>query len=97
MEAGLDADRALLLIEDRFSRCWVLRYEDLAEGIVGAFLEVYTFFGHGFLEKVYENALCASVPKSETKPLKHPNTPTRSRIPTEKPLPHPKEKIRANP
>ena len=36
-----------------------MKHEDLTEGIIGAFFEVYNSLGYGFLEKVYENALCA--------------------------------------
>jgi len=36
-----------------------LKHEDLTEAIIGAFFEVYNSLGYGFLEKVYENALCA--------------------------------------
>jgi len=37
----------------------MLKHEDLTDGIIGAFFEVYNSLGYGFLEKVYENALCA--------------------------------------
>ena len=36
-----------------------MKHEDITEGIIGAFYEVYNSLGYGFLEKVYENALCA--------------------------------------
>ncbi len=36
-----------------------MKHEGLTEGIIGAFYEVYNSLGYGFLEKVYENALCA--------------------------------------
>ena len=36
-----------------------MKHEGLTEGIIGAFFEVYNSLGYGFLEKVYENALCA--------------------------------------
>ena len=36
-----------------------MKHEDLTEGIIGAFFEVYNSLGYGFFEKVYENALCA--------------------------------------
>jgi GxxExxY protein len=32
-------------------------YEALTEKIIGAFYKVYNCLGHGFLEKVYENAM----------------------------------------
>ena len=32
-------------------------YEELTSGILGAFYRVYNTLGHGFLEKVYRNAL----------------------------------------
>ena len=35
-----------------------MKHEDVTEAIIGAFFEVYNSFGYGFLEKVYENALC---------------------------------------
>ena len=34
---------------------------DLTEKVIGAFYEVYNTLGHGFLEKVYENALVAEL------------------------------------
>jgi len=36
-----------------------LKHENVTEAIIGAFFEVYNSLGYGFLEKVYENALCA--------------------------------------
>jgi len=36
-----------------------LKHENITEAIIGAFFEVYNSLGYGFLEKVYENALCA--------------------------------------
>jgi GxxExxY protein len=42
--------------QDRQERV-VLRHSDLTERIVKAFYHVYNVLGHGFLEKVYENAL----------------------------------------
>jgi len=36
-----------------------LKHEDVTEAIIGAFFEVYNSLGYGFLEKVYENTLCA--------------------------------------
>jgi GxxExxY protein len=36
-----------------------LIHEDLTDRIIGAFYEVYNSLGYGFLEKVYENSLCA--------------------------------------
>ncbi len=36
-----------------------MRHEAVTESIIGAFFEVYNSLGYGFLEKVYENALCA--------------------------------------
>ena len=35
-----------------------MKHQELTEAIIGAFFEVYNSLGHGFLEKVYENALC---------------------------------------
>lgn len=32
-------------------------YEELTEEIIGIFYKVYNELGHGFLEKIYENAL----------------------------------------
>lgn len=34
-----------------------LIHDDLTDGIISAFYDVYNKLGHGFLEKVYENAL----------------------------------------
>ena len=39
----------------------VLPYEALTYSIIGAFFEVYNTLGFGFLEKVYENALCIAL------------------------------------
>ena len=35
----------------------MLKYSALTERIIGAFYAVYNGLGHGFLEKVYENAM----------------------------------------
>jgi len=35
----------------------VLKYAALTEQIIGAYYTVYNELGHGFLEKVYENAM----------------------------------------
>ena len=35
-----------------------LKHEDVTEGIINAFYDVYNGLGYGFLEKVYDNALC---------------------------------------
>ncbi len=35
-----------------------LLYEDLTYEIIGAAREVYKELGHGYLESVYEDALC---------------------------------------
>ncbi|MGE0078164.1 MAG: GxxExxY protein [Bacteroidales bacterium] len=32
--------------------------KDLSKKVIGAFYTVYNTLGYGFLEKVYENALC---------------------------------------
>ncbi len=37
------------------------RYSDLTEKIIGAAYAVYNALGHGFLEKVYENALAVEL------------------------------------
>jgi hypothetical protein len=34
-----------------------LKYKDVTDGIINAFYHVNNTLGHGFLEKVYENAL----------------------------------------
>ncbi len=36
----------------------VLKHRDVTEKIIGVFFEVYNELGHGFLESVYEEALC---------------------------------------
>lgn len=33
------------------------KHSELTQGIIGCFYTVYKTLGHGFLEKVYENAL----------------------------------------
>jgi len=35
-----------------------LKHQDVTDGIIGAFYQVNNTLGYGFLEKVYENALC---------------------------------------
>jgi len=35
----------------------MLKHSELTESIIKAFYKVYNNLGHGFLEKVYENAL----------------------------------------
>jgi GxxExxY protein len=39
-------------------------YEELTDAIICAFYKVYNILGHGFLEKVYENALAIELKKS---------------------------------
>ena len=34
-----------------------LKYEDITADIIGSAFEVHTYFGYGFLEKVYQKAL----------------------------------------
>lgn len=36
-------------------------HADLTEKIIGTFYEVYNELGHGFIESVYENALCLAL------------------------------------
>ena len=36
----------------------MLLHQDITEQIIKSFYEVYNSLGYGFLEKVYENALC---------------------------------------
>ena len=38
-----------------------LRHSELTEKIIGAFYEVYNDLGYGFVESVYENALCVAL------------------------------------
>lgn len=38
-----------------------MKHEDLTEKIIGVFYEVYNELGHGFLESVYENAMCIAL------------------------------------
>ncbi len=40
-----------------------MKYEELTEQIIKAFYKVYNTLGYGFLEKVYENALCIELKK----------------------------------
>ena len=40
-----------------------LKHGDLTDKIIGAFYKVYNRLGHGFLEKVYENALVLELRK----------------------------------
>ena len=42
-------------------------YEELTSKIIGAFYTVYNTLGHGFLEKVYENALAIELRKQGMK------------------------------
>lgn len=39
------------------------RHAELTKGIIGVFYEVYNELGHGFIESVYENALCIALRK----------------------------------
>ncbi|MFN6962979.1 MAG: GxxExxY protein [Pyrinomonadaceae bacterium] len=39
------------------------RHSDLTRDIIGTFYEVYNELGHGFIESVYENALCITLRK----------------------------------
>ena len=36
-------------------------HKDLSKKVIGAFYTVYNTLGYGFLEKVYENALCVEL------------------------------------
>ncbi len=38
-----------------------LLFRDLTEGVIGAAMEVHRHLGGGFLEKVYERALCVEL------------------------------------
>lgn len=38
-----------------------LRHSDLTEKIIGVFYEVYNDLGYGFVESVYDNALCLAL------------------------------------
>ena len=38
-----------------------LRHSDLTEKIIGIFYEVYNDLGYGFVESVYDNALCVAL------------------------------------
>lgn len=38
-----------------------MKHRDITEKIIEAFYKVYNQLGHGFLEKVYENALCVEI------------------------------------
>lgn len=40
-------------------------YADVTDGIIKAFYKVYNSLGYGFLEKVYENALCLELASSD--------------------------------
>jgi len=46
-----------------------LKHEDVTEAIIGAFFEVYNSLGYGFLEKVYENALCVEFKQQRPVPI----------------------------
>lgn len=39
-------------------------YSEITERIIGCFYKVYNSLGFGFVEKVYENALCLELEKS---------------------------------
>jgi GxxExxY protein len=39
----------------------VLKHRDITEGIIRVFFDVYNELGHGFLESVYEQALCIAL------------------------------------
>jgi len=41
-----------------------LLHEELSESIIRAYYKVYNELGYGFLEKVYENALCIELKNS---------------------------------
>ena len=40
-----------------------MKHEELTEKVIGTFFEVYNTLGYGFLENVYENALCLEFEK----------------------------------
>ena len=41
-----------------------MKHGDLTQKSIGAFYEVYNRLGYGFLEKVYENALCIELKRA---------------------------------
>jgi GxxExxY protein len=51
--------KAKNLGEDRTNEQFL--HHDLTKNLIGIFYEVYNELGHGFLESVYENALCISL------------------------------------
>jgi len=49
------------------------KYSDITDKIIKAFYKVYNTLGYGFLEKIYENAMCIELEKTGLKYLKqHP-------------------------
>lgn len=44
-----------------------MKHKELTEKIIGCFYRVYNTLGHGFLEKVYENALAIELEKEDLK------------------------------
>lgn len=38
-------------------------YQEITDKVIKCFYEVYNILGYGFLEKVYENALCNELKK----------------------------------
>jgi GxxExxY protein len=47
--------------KDQGSSSSKLRHADLTEKIIGIFYEVYNDLGYGFVESVYDNALCLAL------------------------------------
>ena len=39
-------------------------HSEITDGMIKAFYQVYNTLGYGFLEKVYENALCIELNKN---------------------------------
>lgn len=42
----------------------MLLHEEITQEIIRCFFHVYNYFGYGFSEKVYENALCIELTKA---------------------------------
>jgi GxxExxY protein len=42
----------------------MLIHEEITQEIIGCFYKVYNYLGYGFMEKVYENAMCIELTQS---------------------------------
>ena len=59
----IDAVFIVDFVEHSVSKTMLI-HEEITQEIIRCFFHVYNYFGYGFSEKVYENALCIELAKA---------------------------------